>query len=108
MENQLNNTAKRPSLNLIKYHEKYGPDQTDDKLDGGKPARSGMLSTIRKKIRKRRLKPTKSCMGEILQDRLPFINMLRTYKLNYFLKDVMSGLTLGVIQIAPSKTINKH
>lgn len=107
MEDQIyTNTGKRPSLNLIKYQEKYGPDQDEFHIDGMKSASSGVLSSIRKKLKKRRLKPSKSCMGDFILERFPFINMLRNYKLNYLLKDLISGLTVGVIQIAPSNNFS--
>lgn len=98
METQID-MAKRPSLNLIEYHEKYGPDKVEA---GSEKTSLGIMSKIKKKFKRRRLKPTRDCMSQFIFERIPFFNMLRNYKLNYILKDLMGGLTVGVIQIAPS------
>ena len=45
-------------------------------------------------------KPSGNCATHFLFDRLPFIGWMRDYKLKeYLIKDLIAGLTIGVIHI---------
>ena len=53
---------------------------------------------------KRKYKPSKTCMKEFVDSKLPILKWIRRVDLkNDLLKDLIVGLTVGVIQIAPSK-----
>lgn len=52
-------------------------------------------------------KPSGACATHFLFDRLPFIGWLREYKLKeYLVKDLIAGLTIGVIHIPQGKFLN--
>lgn len=87
--------TERPVYNLAKFQEAY-PSKASDGVKR-QDVRAKMQGAFKKY-----LKPSKSCLGAFMLHRLPFINLFRNYKLNYLLKDFVSGLTVGVIQIAPS------
>ena len=51
-------------------------------------------------------KPTPSCMAKKLFTCIPFIEWIPTYSVRKeLLRDVFSGITVGVIQIAPGEFI---
>ena len=53
---------------------------------------------------KKKYKPSKTCMIGFVNSKLPILNWTRKIDLkNDLLKDLIVGLTVGVIQIAPSK-----
>ena len=53
---------------------------------------------------KNKCKPSKKCMKGLLNSKLPILNWTRKIDFkNDLLKDLIVGLTVGVIQIAPSK-----
>jgi hypothetical protein len=92
------NSSKRPSFNLVVFEEKYGRGEDEmTALNSRAFRKRGCIESVRKRLAKKRLKP-----GEFIMNRIPFINLIRTYKLSYLLKDIIAGLTVGVIQIAPS------
>jgi hypothetical protein len=92
MENNLNLKIERPVLNYVKFREKYKFVEPKKK----KFLERAKASVIDKWT------PSKKCLLEGLIAKLPIIDLFRTYKLRYILKDSMSGLTVGIIQIAPS------
>lgn len=83
---------ERPVLNNVKLHEKFKYVEPVNKtlLEKGKAAV------------KRHFTPSKTCLLEGLLKKLPIIDLFLTYKLKYVVKDFLSGLTVGIIQIAPS------
>ena len=49
-------------------------------------------------------KPSKKCMQIFLHSKLPIVNWMRKIDFkNDILKDIVAGLTVGIILIAPSK-----
>jgi hypothetical protein len=61
------------------------------------------LFTSFKNYSKKYFKPTKSCGLQFLLELFPVINLVQTYKLKYVLRDTIGGITIGAMQIAPSK-----
>ena len=94
MEEEALIRTERPVYNLVKFQETF-PVRT-------KAKRKRNVRTVVNGAFRKRLKPSKTCMVNFTLHRLPIINLFRNYKLNYLLKDFVSGLTVGVIQIAPS------
>ena len=66
--------------------------------------------TIEQKIKKyfiKKCKPSRTCALNYLFEKFPFIKWITKYSFKFdFLKDLTAGLTVGVIQIAPSKIKN--
>lgn len=96
---------KRAVLNLIKYEEKYGASQIEEtvEMEDTQKHRREFLASFKSKLRKKvSFRPSRSCVTNFVLQRIPVINVVRNYKLSYLLKDIMAGLTVGVIQIAPS------
>lgn len=78
-------------------------DQTllDEKFKYVRPEKRKRLDVV-KTCLKKNFTPSKKCFLNAILTKLTIINLFRTYKLRYVLKDFMSGLTVGIIQIAPS------
>ena len=59
-----------------------------------------------KKLLRRKLHVDRDCTKKFLFTHLPVINLFRNYKIreNLF-RDLVGGITVGVIQIAPSKQL---
>jgi hypothetical protein len=85
--------TERPVYNEVKFSNDFRllDEATTTKEKKNKP------SPFRK-----RLKVSKKCLADFLVAKLPIIDLFATYKLDYLVKDFMSGLTVGIIQIAPS------
>lgn len=61
--------------------------------------------SYRKKLT-RFIQPTKKCFANILLKKLPIIQWLPKYRIKEnILKDVFAGITIGILQIAPSNLI---
>lgn len=60
-----------------------------------------------KKYLNKHYKPNRTCMKNFLFDRFPILKWIIKYDLKHdILKDLIAGLTIGIIQIAPSKLFN--
>ena len=66
------------------------------------PEKKRFIDVVKSRVKKT-FKPSKACFLETLINKLPIIDLFRTYKLKYAFKDFLSGLTVGIIQIAPSE-----
>jgi len=54
-------------------------------------------------------RPNRACLASVLTFRLPILIWLSQYRLRkYLLRDLLAGVTAGVIQIAPSRPIQRH
>lgn len=94
MENSNVVKIERPAYNYTKFKDEF---EVKDVAVKGKTVRTCLNECLEK-----RHKPSKKYMKEQLFRRLPFLNIIRIYRLKFLLRDVLSGLTVGVIQIAPS------
>jgi len=82
--------SNRPELNERDIVERYG----------NLVSKSDNIFYGTKNYIKKYYKPSPTCMKNFLQDRIPFIKWIRTYKIKESLaKDIIAGLTIGVIQI---------
>ena len=86
--------VKRPVYDYNSYRRSYSVVDLD-KVN---------LFAESKKLLKRKLHVDRDCTKKFLFTHLPVINLFRNYKLreNLF-RDLVGGITVGVIQIAPSK-----
>ena len=90
-------STDRPFYNEKLLKEKYS---VSDDLELGKDE----VFRHVKSYFNRRYKPSKKCTIDFLHSKLPIVNWIRKIDFkNDILKDLVAGLTVGVIQIAPSK-----
>lgn len=96
MENMYANKSDiliRPSFNEKAFEEKYT----------FKPVKSTNVLSSTKNYFKKYYTPSKDCCTSFLLDRLPFIKWLMVYSVrDNLLKDIIGGLTIGVVQIPQS------
>lgn len=92
MEENLNLRIDRPVCDQKSLTERFRYAQPETK---------NFTEVIKKRLKKS-CKPSKKCILDVVLTKITIINLFRTYKLRYILKDFMSGLTVGIIQIAPS------
>lgn len=85
---------ERPVLNEVRLREKF---------KFVKPEKKKFIETVKAKLKKK-FQPSKTCFLETLYRKLPVIDLFLSYKLKFLIKDFMAGLTVGIIQIAPSKS----
>lgn len=93
MENSNVIKFERSAYNYTKFKQEFDINPEEEQENA--------ITRLKESIG-RTLSPSKSCMTRQLTRRLPVINLVRTYRLKFLLRDVLSGLTVGVIQIAPS------
>ncbi len=83
----------RDGFNEISLHEKY----SFQKFKTENVCRS-TLNYVNKNY-----KPSRNCMKRYVSNRLPIIEWVRSYNIKeYLLKDIITGLTIGVVQIPQS------
>ncbi len=82
----------RKCMNQSSYVEKYEI----------KPLKVPSPLQSSKNYIKKNFSPSKSCAFEFILAHFPIIEMVRTYKAKYFLRDLIGGFTVGAMQIAPS------
>lgn len=97
MTDQINLVIDRPIFNETTFREKFKYAQ---------PVKRKPFQIVKSRL-KRHFKPSRKCVINAFLSKFTIINLFLTYKPKYILKDFMSGLTVGIIQIAPSKAFEK-
>jgi hypothetical protein len=92
----LNFKIERPVYNEVKLQDHFHIESSSLHNED-----RSLVNLAKRKLRKK-LKPSMACLTQSVVSKLPVIDLVRTYQLKYLLKDVISGLTVGIIQIAPS------
>ncbi len=83
----------RNHLNQIEYNEKYEM----------KRLKVHSILTSSKNYIMKYVRPTKQCGLKFIVDHLPIIELIRTYEMRVAIRDLIGGITIGAMQIAPSK-----
>ena len=67
-----------------------------------KPLKTKSLLTSSKNYIRKYLKPSQECGINFLFNRFPILKLTKKYKLKYAARDLLGGITIGAMQIAPS------
>ena len=95
-QSNINININRKCLNQPEYENDYSI----------KPLYNPTIFSKLKKFFFEKTKPSKDCMLDLLFKILPFISVIKDYKIKYIFKDIIGGVTIGAMQIAPSNFLN--
>jgi hypothetical protein len=67
-----------------------------------KPLITKSLVTSSKNYIRKYLNPSQECGINFLFNRFPILKLIKKYRLKYAARDLLGGITIGAMQIAPS------